>query len=185
MATKYQDTKVTTGVVRFSYVHVFEPDSMGDNAEKKYSVALLIDKKDEVSLSKIQAAVDAAVEALKRQLGGKLPTKVKLPLNDGDEKDDEAYQGHWYLNARSTRRPVVVDKKKEPIFDPEELYSGCYGRASVTFFPFNVNGNRGVGCALNNVQKLRDGERLAGGSDPNVDFGGENEYVGDDDDELM
>ena len=42
------------------------------------------------------------------------------------------------------------------------MYSGCYGRASINFYPYSVNGNKGVGVGLNNVQKLTDGERLGG-----------------------
>ena len=60
------------------------------------------------------------------------------------------------------------------IIDPEEVYSGCYGRASINFYAFNTNGNRGVGVGLNNIQKLSDGDHLgASRASAESDFGGE------------
>jgi hypothetical protein len=32
----------------------------------------------------------------------------------------------------------------------------------VRFFGYDQAGNKGVGCGLNNIQKLKDGERLDG-----------------------
>jgi hypothetical protein len=56
------------------------------------------------------------------------------------------------------------------IIDPSEFYSGCFGRASVTFYPYNASGSKGIACGLNNIQKLEDGERLGGGSSAATDF---------------
>ncbi|MBR5878844.1 MAG: DUF2815 family protein, partial [Akkermansia sp.] len=55
--------------------------------------------------------------------------------------------------------------------DSEDFYSGCWGAASVNFFPYDSNGNKGVGVGLNNVIKTRDDERLSGGSSAEADFG--------------
>jgi len=63
-----------------------------------------------------------------------------------------------------------VDKNVQPILDSTEVYSGCYGRASITFYPFNTNGNRGIACGLQNLQKLADGESLGGRSRAEDDF---------------
>ena len=52
-----------------------------------------------------------------------------------------------------------------------DFYSGCYGRASIVFFAYNTNGNKGVGCGLNNIQKLEDGQPLSGRSTAVEDFG--------------
>ena len=56
------------------------------------------------------------------------------------------------------------------IIDPNEFYSGCYGRASVTFYPYNASGNKGIACGLNNVQKQEEGDRLGGGTSAAADF---------------
>lgn len=97
-----------------------------------------------------------------------------MPLRDGDtDKDgDDVYAGHYYVNAKSSTRPGVVDKNRSPITDEEEVYSGIWAYISVTFYPYNVNGNRGVACGLNNVMKYKDGERLGGRVSAEADFAG-------------
>ena len=168
-------TKVVTGEVRFSYAHVWEPDSI-DGGDPKYSVSVLIPKSDIATLQKVQAAVQAAIEAGKTKLAGKNgqvnTATLKLPLRDGDVEraDDDAYAGMYFFNASSKNRPGIVDAAVNPIMNQSEFYSGCYGRASVNFYAFSANGNKGIAAGLNNVQKLRDGEPLAGGSSPEEDF---------------
>ena len=78
-------------------------------------------------------------------------------MRDGDtERDDEAYKGHYFINAN--------------ILDRNEVYSGCYARVSLNFYAFNSNGNKGVACGLGNIQKIRDGESLGGRSSATDDF---------------
>lgn len=178
-------TKVVTGKVRFCYANVFEPTSMNEGDTPKYNVCILIPKSDTKTLEKINKAIEAAKQAGKTKIAdksGKIPSTLKTPLRDGDEErgDDEAFEGHYFINANSTRKPSIVDRDLAPIMDKEEFYSGCYGRASINFYAYNVN-SKGIAAGLNNLQKLEDGERLAGGSTAEDDFGGENEY----NDELM
>lgn len=158
-------TRVVTGEVRLSYANLFEPKSI-QGSKPKYSVSLIIPKSDKATLAKIEAAIDAAIEAGIAKFGGKRPNKaaLKLPLRDGDtERDDEAYANSMFVNANSTTPPQAVDESLAPILDRSQVYSGCYGRASITFYAFNTNGNKGIACGLGNVQKLRDGEPLGGG----------------------
>lgn len=166
-------TKVVTGKVRFSYLHVFEPKAIEDGQTPKFSANILIDKKDKKTLKKIEAAIDAAKEDGKGKLGGKIPKKLKTPLRDGDEEreDDPTYEGMMFIAANSTRRPGVVDEELNKIIDPDEFYSGCYGRASINFYAYNTGGNKGIAAGLNNLQKLEDGERLSGGTTAEDDFG--------------
>jgi hypothetical protein len=178
-------TKVVTGKVRFCYANVFEPTSMNEGDTPKYNVCILIPKSDTKTLEKINKAIEAAKQAGKAKIAdksGKIPSTLKTPLRDGDEErgDDEAFEGHYFINANSTRKPSIVDRDLAPIMDKEEFYSGCYGRASINFYAYNVN-SKGIAAGLNNLQKLEDGERLAGGSSAEDDFGGKNEY----NDELM
>ena len=172
MAIKNTDTKVVTGKVRFSYLHVFEPYAMEEGQEKKYSVCLLIPKSDKDTLNRINAAIKAATQAGLSLWGGKIPPNLKLPLRDGDvdrEGQDE-YKNHYFINASSKTKPGIVDAAINPILDSTEIYSGCYGRASVNFYPFNKAGSKGVACGLNNLQKLADGDYLGGRSKPEDDF---------------
>ena len=170
-------TKVVTGKVRFSYAHVFTPTPVSESSdEKKYNVSIIIPKSDTKTLGAIRKAID---EALKAKFGQKIPKSYKNPLRDGDlEREDEAYANSMFLSAKSNNKPGVVDQDLNPILDPSEFYSGCYGRVSLNFYGFDVNGSKGVACGLLNLQKLEEGERLAGaGSTPEQDFGSD---TGDD-----
>lgn len=155
-----QNTKVIVPC-RLSYAHIWEPDSV-NGSEPKYSVSCIIDKDDKDTIVKIQKAIELAKEEGKGKWGGKIPANLKTPLRDGDidRPEDEAYAGCMFLNANSRQAPQVVDKKVQPVLDQSEVYSGCYGRVSVTFYAYNSNGNKGVAAGLGNVQKLKDGEPL-------------------------
>lgn len=173
MMANQNKTKVITGVrTRLSYFNGWEPVSINGGAEK-YSVSVLIPKDDTETINAINAAVDAAIEDGIAKFGGKKPNKaaIKLPLRDGDvERDDEAYKGHYFLNANSITAPQIVDKAIRPILDWSEVYSGCYGRVSLNFYAFNSNGNKGVACGLGNIQKIKDGEPLGGRSNAADEF---------------
>jgi hypothetical protein len=157
-------SKVVTGLVRFSYVNIFRSRAFREGQDAKYSICLLIPKSDKVTLKKIQVAIDEATQdGISSKWGGKMPKNLHLPLRDGDdERADEApeYEGMYFLNANSNQKPGIVDKDRIEILDPDEVYSGCWGRASINFFPYDSNGNRGVGVGLNNIQKIKDGEQL-------------------------
>jgi len=164
-------SKVITGKVRMSYVNVFETNDKG-----KYSVCLLIPKGDKDTLAKVKAAIESVKAEPKAATtwGSKWLANFKSPLRDGDterdlEKNPE-YKGHYFINCNSGQKPDVVDTALNPILDKSEVYSGCFGRASVNFYPFSVDGNKGIAAGLNNVQKLGDGERLGGGSRASDDF---------------
>lgn len=186
--SKAFDREVVTGLVRFSYVHIFEPSAMDDSSDEKYSVCIIIPKSDKKTIAAINAAVETAKEQGKTaKWKGKIPAKLKLPLRDGDEErpDDEAFENSFFFNCSSKTKPGIVDKNVQPILDAEEVYSGCYGRVAVNFYPFNTSGSNGVAAGLNNVQKLKDGEPLSGRSRAEDDFGdGFGDDFDDEDDPL-
>ena len=169
-------TKVITGKVRASFVHIFEPQSV-NGSDPRYSCSFIIPKSDAETIGKIRAAIEEAKQSGVTKWGGKIPPNLKLPLRDGDaERADEApeYEGMYFLNCNSNQKPGIVDKDLNEILDPDEVYSGCWGRASINFFPFNTNGNKGVGVGLNNIQKLKDDDRLgAARASAESDFGGD------------
>lgn len=166
------ETKVVIGKVRLSYVNVFEARSIGDDERAKYSVSIIVDKEDKKSIAKIEAAVEAAMQEGKGKWGGKIPKNIKLPLRDGDtdREDDEAYAGKLFFNASSNYKPEVIDRYKQPISDPDELYSGCYAYVSINFYPYDYNGTKGVAAGLNNIMKVAEGERLSGRLSAEEDF---------------
>ena len=156
---------------RFSYLHCWEPDSV-NGGDPKYSVSAIIPKNDTKTINAIKAAVEQAKKDSISKWGGKIPANLKLPLRDGDidRPDDEAYANSYFFNANSRQAPQVVDSHVQPILDQSEVYSGCYGKISVTFYGYNSNGNRGIAAGLGNIQKLRDGESLGGRTTAAEDF---------------
>lgn len=154
-------------LVRFSYAKVFEPDTFMGQGEPKYSVSILIDKNDKVSLSALQKAYSAAIEQGKEKYGPsfKVPTKILgQRLHDGDDKGDPAYEGCYYINAKNKRKPAIIDKNKQPIIDdPDTFYSGCLGRVIVELYAYGGN-SKGIAISLGNIMKVADGERFGGGS---------------------
>lgn len=164
-------TKVITGECRLSYVNVFTPRAAKPGQTEKYSVCLLIPKTDTKTVNEIRVAVKAAAEAGIGVLGGKIPAGLKNPLRDGDtERDSNEYKGHWFMNCNSKQMPGVIDEDRQPVLDPYQVYSGCYGRASVNFYAYNQEGNKGIGAGLQNLQKMAEGEPLSGRSRAEDDF---------------
>lgn len=186
MAKFINPTKVITGVnTRWSYVNAWEPKSINGGAPK-YSVSLIIPKSDTKTIEKIQAAIQAAYDEGQGKLKGNgksVPalSVLKTPLRDGDAErpDDEAYADSYFINANSGTAPGIVDADRQPILDRSEVYSGVYGRASINFYAFNSNGNKGIACGLNNLQKIKDGEPLGG------KFRAEDDFDTEEDDDFL
>lgn len=161
--------KVITGPnTRWSYANVWEPKSI-NGGTPKYNVSLIIPKSDTKTVAKIESAIEAAYregEAKLKGNGKSVPalSVLKTPLRDGDleRPDDHAYAGSYFVNANATSAPGIVDADRNPILTRSEVYSGVYGRASISFYAFNSSGNKGIACGLNNLQKIRDGEPLGG-----------------------
>lgn len=171
--------RVVTGEVRLSYAYLFTPRvSQFPGGKPEYSAALLIPKSDTATKARIDAAIEAAKEAGKtKKWGGKIPfVETTLHDGDGEKKTHEPYgpecKGCWVLNVKRTdQAPEVIDASRNPILDQSEVYSGCYAKVSVRFFPYST-GHNGIGCALGNVMKTRDGEPLSSsGSSAEDDFG--------------
>lgn len=199
MANGSLETKVVTGKVRLSYAKIWEPEP-DDNGIEWYSTAILIPKEDKETLRKIKAVVDALKEQAKAKYNGKLPKDFHTPLRDGDEEEDkgEAYQGHYFFNAKSKKKPGIAKPigkdgdgktKFQEITDTTEVYSGCYVKVSVNFYLFDQKGNKGVAAGLNNIVKVQDGEFLGGRSSLKDDFADEDfddvVDISDDDESWM
>lgn len=162
---------VTTGEVRLSYVHLFKPYAFQAGQDEKFSCTILLPKTDAATKQRIDAAIAAAKQkGANRSWNGVVPPVVPDPIRDGDgvKQDGTPFgpecKGHWVFTARSSADypPEVVDRMGNPIINQTDVYSGCYARVNVEFYPYNFNGKKGIGCALGPVQKLRDGEALGG-----------------------
>ena len=183
-------TKVVTGKVRFSFCHLFEPQEPQGGGDPKYSVTLLIPKADTATLDKIKAAMAEAREAFCKKNGAKaLPAKPVHTLHDGDGIRDNVdpygpeCKGCYVITVSSKQKPVIVDNTREAITDTAEVYSGCYGRASINFFGYSSNGKKGISAGLLSVQKLHDGEPFgtvgsADDFDGDFDAGADDGFLG-------
>lgn len=169
---------IVTGEVRLSYAKLFTPETPQGGGDPVYSVTILIPKTDTATKQAIDNAIqEVANEALASTFGGYMPPNLNASVHDGDgvrPTDGRPYgdecKGCWIISAKSKTKPEVVDENVQPILSPTAVYSGCYGRASLNFYAYN-NKRMGVGIGLGNVQKLRDGEPLGGGTTAKQDFG--------------
>jgi hypothetical protein len=175
-------SKLKTGVVRLSFVHLIEKSGI-DGSTPKYSAVLLIPKKDKATIDAIKGQIDIAFENVKSKLNAKQLKKWYNPLQDGDEESDkEEYAGHYFVNAKSDTKVALFDANLNPVQDKEEIaelfYSGAYAKAVLKFFGFD-KGDGGVGCSLNGLKFVKDGEPLSGSRATADDF------ADDEDDDLL
>lgn len=165
---------ITIQNIRFSYCNLFQPKAPYNNptGEPKYSVTVLVPKSNTAAKTAIDQAVAQAIdEGVAGKWAGVRPPKPAVCVHDGDgprPSDGAAYgaecKGCWVFTAScsATRPPIVVDTQRQPIIDPTQVYSGMWGAVSITLFAYNSAGKKGIGCGLNGVQKVRDGEPLMG-----------------------
>jgi hypothetical protein len=153
---------------------------MEGSSDAKYSVTLLIPKTDTVLVAQVNAAIEAAMsEGLAAKFGGKRPPMWKNPLRDGDtERDDDAFAGHWFVNASGRQQPGIVNRQMQRILNPADFKSGDFARVDVKFYAFNTSGNKGVACGLNNIQKWEEGESLTGARSAEAAFGAPDPLLG-------
>lgn len=101
---------------------------------------------------------------------------------DGKKKDYSGYEGHWALTAHRKLKegpPLVMDSDKSPIYEKVSralyagkagrIYSGCYIDAQIEVWAqMNAHGNA-MRATLLAVQRRKDGDAFAGGSEPDTD----------------
>ena len=177
-------THMITGKARISYEHLTKPYAQQPGAEEKFSATLIIPKSDIATKQRIDAALAAATqEGITGKWNGVRPAQVSTPIYDGDgvrpngEPFGPECKGAWVMTASSKLRPEVVDLNLQPILSASEIYSGMYARVSINFFAYFNSGKKGIGCGLNNVQKIEDGEPLGGRTTAAADFGSGPDYT--------
>ena len=146
---------------RFAYLNCWRPMKQ-HNGESKYSVSAVISKDDEETIELIRKTLEYVTEKSVSKWGGRVPDKLRLPLHDGDveKANNPVYKNAYFINAKCKDAPQIVDGEVNPITNQSELYSGCYGNVSITFYGYNVGGSRGIAAWLCNIQKISDGEPI-------------------------
>jgi hypothetical protein len=171
------DTQVVTSEVRLSYVNLFEARKISEkDKEAKYSVTILIPKNTEAgkkTIADIKVAIQKAAEkGASKHFNGRIPTNLDAisTLRDGDtavtdlgdlkKLKNPELEGMMYMRLSSKFAPKVLNAQKQEIINPLEVYSGIYGRVSLTMFAYSGDGRRGISAVLNNVMITRDGDPL-------------------------
>lgn len=170
---------VVTPEGRVVWAQVFTPqkyDANDPNSKLSYSVAMVFEKGTDIS--KLTAA---ATQILTEKFGAdqtKWPVPMKTPFRrckerwkvvDGKQiippgyEDPDAIFMTFNADASKGPPPGVVDENVNRILDQSKFYSGCYAFVDCGPFWYETKGNKGISFGLNNVQKIRDGERIGGG----------------------
>lgn len=163
-------TKVITPVATLSYPHLHAPQPGRKPTDKaKYSCTLVYAPGTDLSALKaaeVAAAIKkfgANAEEMLRK--GKLKSAFRY---DAEAKDYPA--GSVFQNVRTEQQPGLVyawagpDKKPAKVPQDkirDDFYPGAQVRASISFFGYDGEA-KGVSAGLNNLQKVADGERIAG-----------------------
>lgn len=169
-------TKLVTPEFRGSFVHILEPHAIkvreGEKQpEPRYQITIPIAKTDP-----FWKKVEALVEETAKAKFGKVPPKLKSPIKDGDEPDNDGnerpeFSGKFTIQATSKNKPGIVDAGLNPIMTADEIYSGAWYRASIRAYAWDhPTGGKGVSIALDNVMKVRDDEAFSGKSKAEDDF---------------
>jgi hypothetical protein len=172
--------RYSTPVFRASFPELFEAVSMDEGGKKKFSVSAvwtpsLFSDRDKVLWKAIRSAMNDACLGRFKIAFKDLPKNYNTGLRDGSERADMSGYGEGtkFANLTTMMRPGVIDLKKNKIGPEEgnadEIYAGCYCRATVTVYSYD-NRSKGVAIGLMNVQKVKDGERLDSRTDAAGDF---------------
>ena len=156
-----------TEPVRVSFPYLFKPRTrMDGNGDPRYESVLLVppDSPD------IKRFKDLIKQCLQDKFGPDVTLtaaeKAKLPLKKCSDSKwfADQFPGWHFVNAWSRVKPNVVDENLDEVIDPQVIYAGCWCRFQLTLLGWaSKQGGKLVLVSLDNVQFLRDDERLGGG----------------------
>ena len=171
--------RYVTPVFRISFPAVFEAESY-DGGPPKFGLSAVwtlskFTDMDKKRWKELMGALDAECKSRFKKAWKDLPANFKTGVRDGAEKADmEGYgEGTRFASITTKMRPGVIDASKNKISpeegNAEDIYPGCYCRATVTVYSYDNKG-KGVALGLMNLQKVADGERLDSRTDAAEDF---------------
>lgn len=156
MTDKVLKTNMITGVGQFQWVFIDKPrvNKKDPSKDPKYTLTFVFDK-SEANKAKLEQMQSCVNDALEKHFGSKKPAKFKNPIKDGDVETDSnghvRYPGCYFLEAKNSTKPGLVDAERNEIIEPNSVWSGCKGKISVGFRAFDVDGSKGVTVYLNNI----------------------------------
>ena len=183
--TPARAARPTTPRFRLSFPQVFEAKSF-NGGKPRFSLTALVWPKqfsdgDKAKWAQLKAEMNrVCLEFFKKDLKTMRATpNFKFPFHAGNEKDYNGYGDPdmiFFTMANSVKRPEIIDQFLKPI-GPErsdELYPGCWCRASYSVYAFDILG-KGVSIGLNNLRKLGDDVPFDSSSRAVDDFGADPE----------
>jgi hypothetical protein len=157
-ATAQDPMKIRLKGVRLSFPALFKPKSVEEGQEPKYSAAFLLDNERDAGQI---ALIERTIERCKKEKWlDKIPKGVKVCLHDGDEKEFEGYsEDNKFITSSSSRRPVVVDQKLEPLTESDgKPYAGCYVNCTLRLWAQDNKYGKRINAEIQAVQFFKDGD---------------------------
>lgn len=192
-ATLYSDGAIKVENVRFSYPHLgtpFEGENDSGGKSKRFTIVGMLPKSTHTAAKDL---IKKRIEELCKANDVKIPMD-RWFLANGDDKEQDEYDGHFTVNASESRRPSCRYKDGSvmtPEQADEDILGGYWGHILIRPWYFNGKARDGkaypkrICCSLYGVQKIREDETFGEGrvSDEGIfdDEDGGGSSGGDDD----
>lgn len=146
-------SKIKIENARISFPSLFKK-AVFEGIEGKYEATFLINKQDDKTYKILMNAINNLIKESKL----KIP-QDKICLKDGDYSSYDGYENCWSLKSASLKRPLVLNRDKNVIYEEDEIiYAGCYVNAIIDFWVQNNKYGKRINSNLYGVQFVKDGE---------------------------
>jgi hypothetical protein len=167
----YTSETILSPTFRLSFPVLFNPEIVKKTGYERYSLlALWSFKNFTTNDTKQWWALQNILESSSRTCFGVSYENMAHGLKKGLHSYDPTSKlrglemGDMYSNMSSTRRPKIVDNKRNRIGldlgNDSLIYPGCWCRAIILVFNFDHSKNKGLAIGFQNIQKVSDGDRL-------------------------
>lgn len=153
---------IVTKPVRLAFASLFEPSppvkGETDTDKFRYQVTILIPP--DVDLTPFKLALKHAAQ---EKWGNTIPPLKHNPIQPCAGVDYAGFEDGWhFIRLKSKFQPGVVDQRLQQVIDPALVYSGCWAHVDTNAYAYDNQFGKGISFGLNNVQFVRDGDRLDG-----------------------